>query len=296
MRTESITMRCPAKLNLSLRIRGRRTSGPHAGYHELVSLMTKINLHDTLELRRLDRPEFTITCPGHPELETPDNLVLKAARQLVPAGQGVAVTLRKEIPHGAGLGGGSSDAASTLMAVSQLFGLDVDATRLHEIAAGLGADVPFFLLPEGAAMATGIGTQLRPLHRLPQLTFLLLHPGFGVSTPWAYQAFAALQSDKNGQNILTLSSRNDKKISRSWVLRTLRNDLETAVVASHPRIGELKRRLLDFGAIASLMSGSGSSLFGVFEDGSAAQRAQQLLGEEQGNTRLWCRMVQNLTP
>ncbi len=290
-----LSLRCPAKVNLFLRILGRRQDG----YHNLVSLMAKVTLFDELILRRLRRSTIKLICPQNRQLESDDNLVMRVARELLPADIGVEMELHKSIPIGAGLGGGSSNAAAALLGLNQLFELKQDTQRQHQLAARLGADVPFFLLKQSAAMATGIGTTLRPLSRLPKLALLLVYPRVAVSSAAAYRAFAHATEAGSEQISLTLSSSNDKRncgmgaaSAAHCVARMLHNDLETVVAQQLPQIQELKQRLLAASALAATMSGSGSTVFGLYAGEEEARRDEKQLQQEH---HLWVKQVATLS-
>ena len=184
----------------------------------------------------------------------------------------IAIALRKRIPAGAGLGGGSSDAAAVLKGLNVLLSLGFNEDRLRTLASQLGADVPFFI-PCRPARVQGVGEILTPLPPLPVKWFVVTVPPFGVSTRWAYRRFDELlsQTDAVGNFALT---------NGHWPETELFvNDLERAVIPAHPLIGELKARLLQSGAEAALMSGSGSAVFGMFHNHSLAEQAAQVLGK-----------------
>ena len=252
---------CPAKVNLYLKVLSRRQDG----YHDLVTVMQPLTLAD--ELRLTPGPGLTLEC-GHPEVPSgPENLVWRAAERFGAATGGeprVHIHLQKNIPVAAGLGGGSSDAAGTLMALNELAGKPLALPALYELAAGLGADVPFFLQP-GPAVGRGVGTVLSPLD-LPPYWYVLLNPGLPVSTAWVYknldvQALAAVDAPEpetwNGDH------------PESWVA----NDLESVTLVHYPELRGWLAKLSQAGARAQGMSGSGPTLFGLFHDREAAEAA-----------------------
>jgi len=269
----------PAKINVFLRITGRRPDG----YHLLDSLMVPINLCDEIKLETWnvergtwnDARTITVTC-DEPTLPTDEtNLAYKAAVLLCTEANvqaRITIDLRKRIPAGAGLGGGSSDAAAVLKGLNTLLAVGFDESRLCSLAARLGADVPFFI-PCRPARVQGIGEILTSLPALPPKWFVVVVPSFGVSTPWAYRRFDELppQTDATGNMIF---------IPGQWPTKQLLvNDLERAVIPTHPLIGELKEQLLQLGAESALMSGSGSSVFGMFGGRGTAEQAANALGE-----------------
>ena len=252
---------CPAKVNLYLKVLSRRQDG----YHDLVTVMQPLTLAD--ELRLTPGPGLTLECE-HPEVPSgPENLVWRAAERFGAATgrePQVHIHLQKNIPVAAGLGGGSSDAAGTLMALNELAGKPLALPALHELAAGLGADVPFFLQP-GPAVGRGVGTVLAPLD-LPPYWYVLLNPGLPVSTAWVYQnldlpALAAADAPEpetwNGDH------------PESWVA----NDLESVTLIRYPELRGWLAKLSQAGARAQGMSGSGPTLFGLFHDREAAEAA-----------------------
>jgi 4-diphosphocytidyl-2-C-methyl-D-erythritol kinase len=253
----SLTLHAPAKLNLTLRVLGKRDDG----FHEIDTTMVKLpGLVDRLDFQEADRFSFHCDQPGVPGDES--NLVVKAARAY-EAAAGIScrhsITLTKNIPHGAGLGGGSSDAAATLLGLDQLHDGRLGASRLHEIAASLGSDVPFFLSP-GAARCTGRGEIIEPVAAPPTMRVLLLKPWFSVPTPDAYGRW----SESRELPGVTYSPQETHGIP-------LVNDLERPVFAKHRFLAELKQWLLDRReTAAALLCGSGSTLFAILHEDADA--------------------------
>jgi len=253
----TLTLPAPAKLNLSLRVLGKRADG----FHEIDTTMVKLpGLADQLTFHQSSGFSFQCDTPGIPNDET--NLVVKAVRAYELAAKTpckFAITLQKNIPHGAGLGGGSSDAATTLLALDQLHDAKLGPARLHEIAASLGSDIPFFLTP-GAARCTGRGEVIAPAPSPPSLNVLLLKPWFSVPTPDAYGRWGGAP-ELPGVRYATQEV--------NGVL--LVNDLERPVFAKHRFLAELKQWLLDRReTTAALLCGSGSTLFAVLDDSANA--------------------------
>lgn len=247
----------PAKLNLSLRIRGKRPDG----YHELETLMVTLpGLADRLTLSPSETFSFTCDDPSLPTDGT--NLVVKAVRAFETVSSlpcHIHIHLEKRVPHGAGLGGGSSDAASTLLALNSLHGSPLDLAALTDIASSLGSDIPFFLTPE-PSWCTGRGEIVQPAKPFVPLPVLLFKPSFGVSTQDAYGRFAS------GEEISGINYS-----ARKFPFGELINDLERPVFAKHRFLAELKQWLLDHPATeAALMSGSGSTVFAILKDPSQA--------------------------
>ena len=263
-----ITIESPAKVNLILKVLRRREDG----YHDIASLMQKVSLADEMEFT--PRKEgIALACPGS-DLPTGDgNLVVRAARALfAEAGfaGGVEITLRKRIPSAAGLGGGSSNAATTLTVLNSLFQFGFDRERLIGIGARLGADVPFFIYGS-SAWAFGIGEILEPAETPAGMWLVLVNPGFEVPTKWVYQSLnLPLTKTPLKYTIPTFSGVRD-------LAAALSNDLETVTVARHPVLEELKGFLRRQGALGSLMSGSGPTVFGLFDNEPDAIKAEGAL-------------------
>ncbi|MCF8032021.1 MAG: 4-(cytidine 5'-diphospho)-2-C-methyl-D-erythritol kinase [Desulfarculaceae bacterium] len=263
-----LALEAPAKVNLHLRILGRRPDG----YHDLATLMQPLDLADTLEVE-LGGRGLGLTC-DRPELEGPDNLVLAAARAYYQAlGRPPAARfhLTKRIPVAAGLGGGSSDAAAALLALNALHQSALPPERLAALAAGLGADVPFFLAG-CSAWCTGIGQRVEPWEDFPCLNYVLVNPGFALSTAWVYQHFD-LQWTNTPQTIKIKRPRR----TGDFFDELLFNDLEVVSLREHPVLGEIKAALSKAGAEGCLMSGSGPTVFGVFADASRGEEAAHRL-------------------
>lgn len=258
----------PAKINLSLHVLRKRPDG----YHDLASVMQQISIND--ELTYSLRPEgIVLHCPGTDLPTNEQNLVYRAAQAIFHHTDytgGVEIVLKKNIPSAAGLGGGSSDAAATLMALNDLCSLNVSQTDLMKIGAKLGADVPFFIFAT-RAFAAGIGDELQTLSDLPQLHLVLINPAFPLSTKTVYENL----------NLTLTKKKNNYRIPRFYalgdVIRELHNDLEAVSFRMHPQLNAFKQMLLDEGALGALMSGSGPTLFGIFADERSAREAQDAI-------------------
>jgi len=280
MRQDRLTLKAPAKINLFLRVTGRRSDG----YHLLATWMQKVSLYDVVELA-LCPDGIRLHCSGGGVPDDRNNLVYRAAELFLQATQGrrrgpaagVAIGLTKGIPVAAGLGGGSSDAAATLRGLNELFGCGCSAEELAGLGLRLGADVPFFLADASACLVTGIGEILQPVEPLRGYRVLLVNPGFSVSTRWVYQTFA-LTKKEDASNLVN----SQEGVVEAHALGcpvpsvALGNDLETVTVASYPEIGQLKEELLRNGAVKALMSGSGPTVFGLFADGGGADASYAL--------------------
>lgn len=264
----------PAKINLSLEVRRKREDG----FHEIESLMVPITLEDTLEIERVEGSGIEFSC-SDASLPTDDsNLVVRAAKlffqETVHAGQ-VRIALEKRIPHGAGLGGGSSDAATTLIGLDALFETRLGVEVLANMAAKLGSDIPFFIY-RSAAVIRGRGEVVSPVTFAEKLRLLLLKPPFAVPTPWAYQHWQGSQE---------LPDVNYAAQPFSW--GRLVNDLERPVFGKFIFLALLKRWLLAQPETAgALMSGSGSTMFAVLRNPDDGEVLEQKATAEFGDT-LW---------
>ncbi|MBC2711311.1 MAG: 4-(cytidine 5'-diphospho)-2-C-methyl-D-erythritol kinase [Desulfosarcina sp.] len=283
-------VKAPAKINLFLRITGKRPDG----YHDLYSLMCPLALYDVLTLT-LGGKEVGIVCdhPGVPE--DASNLAARSARLFLetmfagntPPVSGLTIHIEKNIPVGAGLGGGSSDAAAVLTALNDHFGQPLSTPALMALAARIGADVPFFIF--GApALVTGIGDRLDPFPHLTPWTALLVYPNEVVSTAWVYK------------NLNLRLTKDEKKLSKfnfdGRILNVdehLVNDLESVTERAFPVIKRIKRLLLAHGAAGAMMSGSGSTVFGLFANSERAISARTALCNNQ-QSKNWTLYVADL--
>jgi 4-diphosphocytidyl-2-C-methyl-D-erythritol kinase len=265
-----------AKINLHLGVVGSRQDG----YHELRTVFQAISLHDMLEVERVRRPGIDLAISGAPLDPGPSNLVWRALDALtreLRLGGGWRARLRKRIPMEAGLGGGSSNAAAALMAGARLSGRTIAPERLAELGAGLGADVPFFLVG-GRALGVGRGDEIYPLEDGPRRAVLVvLAPGTSVSTAEAYRWIDRKLTKAAAAHKLWVSC------ARSWSLEDaeLLNDFEAVVFSKYPRLRQIKRRLLQAGAAGAALAGSGSAVFGLFQNPAQARRAAQKFLDEQ---------------
>ena len=264
-----------AKVNLRLEVLGKRADG----YHELRTIFQTVSLHDSLRLRRSRRPGITLSVTGNETLSQEPrekNLVYRAVdalRRELKLRAGVEILLEKRIPAGRGLGGGSSDAAAALLGYLRLTERKMGAAQLMSIAAGLGADVPFFLFG-GRALGVSKGDEIYPLPDIPKVSLLIVSPAdIHVPTPDAYRWLHAPELAS-----LTKSAANHKLFkfcALCWSAQEtfLSNDFEAAVFQRHSRLGKIKRDLLHRGASEALLAGSGSAVFGVFPSPAKARRA-----------------------
>jgi 4-diphosphocytidyl-2-C-methyl-D-erythritol kinase len=275
----ALSVAAPAKINLFLQVIGRRQDG----YHELRTLMCCVGLYDRLHLRFGTRSnEFFCKYPQVPS--DGRNLACRAAEcfnkhlaaETNSIAQNLSIQLIKSIPAGGGLGGGSSDAAAVLKACNRFYGEPFNRDRLTAMALTLGADVPFFI-DQVPALATGVGEKLSPYDGLSPLGVVLVYPGFGISTAEVFKNLN-LRLTKCEKKIRYFSFINEKFSAT----RHLCNDLESAVVERFPIIKRIKKELLDKGAMGALMTGSGSTVFGLFANLADARAAARLLKRQNG--------------
>jgi len=262
---ETLHLESPAKVNLRLEILKKREDG----YHEIRTVLQKIGLHDTIRFSLRKGKGISIKS-DHPDLPIgKSNLIYKALQSIIKGSNyqgGVRVEIEKRIPLGAGLGGGSSNAAIVMKAMNQLLGLNLSREKLMEKGLEIGADVPFFFL-EGAAVGSGIGERLKKIE-LPNLWYVLIYPNFEVSTRWAYQNFV-LTSKRIHCNL-------DKLLKGSGgIPGILFNHLESVVLEKYPQINMMKEILSSVGAMGAMMTGSGPTVFGLFQNEKSAAEAYE---------------------
>lgn len=270
--TQSLSLPSFAKINWSLRILGKRPDN----FHEVRTTLQTISLHDQLDFELSGDQQIALSC-NDPEIPTDNrNLIVRAAQALsdrYKIGKGVQIQLEKSIPLQAGLGGGSSNAAVALLALARLWQIDSSAKDLLTIAADLGADVPFFLFG-GSALATGTGTRLSPLPDAGVHNLIVIAPKVSVSTREAYASLQAALTSDTAEFILSSSQKAGVSTdSLPWLHSEFANDFESVIFDIHPEIRLVKEVLLAAGASAALLSGSGSSVFGVFADQKSQQQA-----------------------
>ena len=272
--TRPVTVRAHAKINLDLRVLGTRPDG----FHELRTVFQALALHDTIEC--VPRPgPFAIECEAAGVPLDRSNLVWRAAeslwRSLRREGpvKDMLVRLHKRIPLQGGLGGGSTDAAATLAALAHAWRVALRPNQFVDVAATLGADVPFFL-SGGTALGLGRGDEVYPLADLPRHWIVLLVPGFGVSTADAYNWYDSERDLSRGA-----SAREPQHVPGPWPSRAAQmiNDLEAPIARHHPEIDQMRTALRRAGALAAAMSGSGSAVFGLFQKRADALAAVERL-------------------
>ena len=275
-----LNLRAPAKINWFLLVLARRKDG----YHDINSLMQYVSLYD--DLLFYSASSLQVICDS--EIPPEDNLVYKAASLLqkyASCRKGIKIILHKNIPTSAGLGGGSSDAASTLLGLNTLWGLGLKKRELAAMGLEIGSDVPFFLNGP-SALIQGRGEGITHMDFDSSMTLLLVKPPVSVSTAWAYKSVKKLT--KKTIDIKLFCRAFDERDFGS-LSNMLKNDLEKIVVKEYPVVGKIKNGLLEQGSVLSAMSGSGPTVFGVFESTANASSAAREFGEH------WCRVVTTVT-
>jgi 4-diphosphocytidyl-2-C-methyl-D-erythritol kinase len=277
-----MTVTSPAKINWFLYVLNKREDG----FHEILSPFQKISLYDSLRFEPADDVLLT------DESEITDNIILKTIDLLKEAGhnsqRGVHITLNKEIPVSAGLGGGSSDAAMTLMTLNKLWSLDISNDELMSVASEIGSDVPFFI-GDGFSIIKGRGELIDPRSIEQAYDILLVNPGIKISTKWAYENNKEYFNLKNENTITEEFIRSYNRRDFDSMRNIMSNSLEAPVFKKYPEIKEIKAKLNRAGAELSLMSGSGSTVFGVFKDGVSATEAEKQF------SGYWTRVVKTLS-
>jgi 4-diphosphocytidyl-2-C-methyl-D-erythritol kinase len=266
----TITLHSPAKINLCLSVLNRRPDG----YHDVEMLMQMVGLADQVSVT-LGGKSIRVRCDSQAVPSGAGNIAWKAAVEMLRlAGNdiGLEIEIKKNIPVAAGLGGGSGNAAAVLAATNRLLGMGLDRDQLAEIGTRIGMDVPFFFYGP-TAIARGRGELLAELPPLERFRVLLVNPGFETSTAWVYNNVNLRLTKKAGCN--KISSLNLQNI-----VKGLHNDLESVTAFAHPEINRIKQALLDTGAAGALMSGSGPTVFGVFNDEKSFRAAADDLSRE----------------
>jgi len=279
--TTNLSFKAPAKINLYLKVLSRR----HDGYHEIESVMQKITLFDRLHLAKQGK-SISLSCPGGKVSEGPENLAYRAAETFFSAvgrRTGVRIVLEKNIPVAAGLGGGSSDAAAVLHGLNLLMDAGLPLTDLLRIGLQLGADVPFFVNDYSCAKVTGIGERLEKIEPLQGYWIVVVNPGFALSTKWVYENLP-LTSGINPYILARGQNRSsDSLVVSHELVNLLGNDLEAVSISRYPEIGDIRKELINRGAAAALMSGSGPTVFGLFADIEEAQQGFAHFAGRYGN-------------
>ncbi len=284
----SFTLPAFSKINLKLRVLGRRADG----YHDLDTIFQTVSLHDNITITVTESSEINLSCDDRRLPTDETNLVIRAARALQKrfgVSKGARLHLEKRIPTQAGLGGGSSDAAVTLIALAHLWELPASAPDLIDIGSRLGVDVPFFFVG-GTARGTGIGDNVAALRDAPQKFLLILKPAANISTSDAYQILDERSlTTPNSKSILSSSQRTE--VFEIADFDALENEFEPVAFDLAPEISRAKAALLNAGAQTALLAGSGSAVFGIFDSEDAQRRAIQAIELETGWRVFPCKTV-----
>jgi 4-diphosphocytidyl-2-C-methyl-D-erythritol kinase len=277
VKAAQVTVRAPAKINLVLRVLDRRSDG----FHAIWSLMQTVELYDDLRIaiHPDSSPTVELRCDDSTLPADQTNLVYRAAALVLERTRRrvrIVIDLQKQIPMGAGLGGGSSDAAAAVVGLNQLLGMEWPRTTMEEIGQLLGSDVPFFF-GSPTAVATGRGERVMPVELPATRWVVLVNPGFSVDTRWAYRQLSS--SRKEVRPISERLCQLEQKPVLTWdeILDVAGNDFEPPVFAAHAILAEIKARLIRWGAELALLSGSGATVFGLFADQEKAVKAQASL-------------------
>lgn len=267
---EGLTVCGRAKINLTLDVLNRRQDG----YHNVRMVMQQIELCDYIHLIPCPRQEGIRIACSHPGVPRDDNNIAYRAAQLVKdffkIGEGIIIKIDKNIPVAAGLAGGSADAAAVIRGLNNLWGLGMDTDCMMELAAKLGADVPFCLLG-GTALAEGIGEILTPVNAPAKLDFLLVKPGVPVSTAWVYKNLdlGSIEERPDIEKMLQALNKGDK----GEIASRLKNVLETVTASRYPEILAIKQSMIEMGALGAAMTGSGPTVFGIYRSREEAETA-----------------------
>ena len=271
-----IELKALAKINLGLDVLGKRENG----YHDVRMIMQSIYLYDEVKIEKKDTPEIEVVSNLNFLPTGEDNIAYKAARLLqeeFKISDGVKITLKKHIPVAAGLAGGSSNAAAVLFGMNRMFRLGLSQKSLMERGVKLGADVPYCIM-RGTVLAEGIGEELHKLPAMPKCTVLIAKPPVSVSTKTVYEALDSKEITEHPDidGIIEGLERQDLK----KIAGCMGNVLEDVTIPMHPVIDEIKQVMKDCGALGAMMSGSGPTVFGLFESRAAAREAQRRIREK----------------
>ena len=276
---QEITVRAPAKVNLCIRILDRLPNG----YHELWSLMHSVDVFDHLNIRlNPDHDRIHIRCDNHGLPVDQRNLVYRATEAVLRRAEqsiGVDIVLQKAIPLAAGLGGGSSDAAAMIYGLNHLLKLEWELPYMSEVGAELGSDIPFFFHAP-CAVVRGWGQEVIPCVLPGQRWVVLVNPGFPIETKWAYEQLASCRSHVQPLSPWTASVEEGLSISWAEAIEAMENDFEPSLFPVYPILEFIKEKLRALGAGAALLSGSGATVFGVFDDPERAHAAAKQLRDD----------------
>lgn len=279
----SIVVEASAKVNLSLDVLRKREDG----YHQLEMIMQTVELHDTIHIEKADMG-IRVTCDSREVPLEMENIAAKAALFII--GQysiksGLKIHIEKRIPVAAGLAGGSADAAAVLRGIDSLFSMDLTSAELNILAKRIGADVPF-CLKGGTMFAEGIGEILKPLEPFSGINVVLLKPKIGIPTSWVYENLDLTKINDRPDTKLLIEAVRDRNVR--MLATNMKNVLEYVTIPSYPIVQRAKDKLMELGALGSMMSGSGPSVFGLFGSREAAERAYEAVVDKRWDSYLTC--------
>ncbi len=281
----SFTIKSPAKVNLFLKVLGRRSDG----YHELVTLFHRISLHDRLILKKINWPQFRLIIRHSKLGPARKNLIYRAyqtLRQVASWKGGVEVTLEKNVPIAAGLGGGSSNAAHFLLGMNRLFDLKLSQKTLTKLGAQLGSDVPFFLSETNQAVGTGRGEKVKPIPAQGRLWFVLIVPHFRISTPLVYRKLRAAPLTRISHDVTITSVFSGHQKKGKW-LTFLRNDLFQTSCSIRPELKQIGALFDQLGVTRWLMSGSGPTMFSIHKSTREAMRIARIIRRQKPSVKVF---------
>ena len=271
---DKINIKAKAKINLGLDVCRRLENG----YHEVKMIMQTVDIYDELEVIRLDNDEILLTVDSNDDLgDISDNLIYKAAKLMKDEfgiKTGVKIHLKKNIPVAAGMAGGSTDAAGTMLAINELFELGQTKEKLMELGVRLGADIPYCIMG-GTALAEGIGEKLTVLPTPPKASVLVVKPPIMVSTKWVYETLRANELERHPD--IDGMAEAIKAGNLEGIIQRMENVMETVTEKKYPIISDIKDMMKEKGALNSIMSGSGPSIFGVYGKEADAQTAAEYI-------------------
>lgn len=260
---EHISLKARAKINITLDVLGKRDDG----YHELEMIMQSVNLCDNIFIKKdIHSPQINLSCEGRRLPEDERNLMYRAAKLIkekYDINEGIAMKLKKNIPVAAGLAGGSSDCAAVLYGLNILFELNIPFEEMLDMGKSLGADVPYCLM-RGTVLASGIGEKLRRLPPFPNCFVLLAKPPVGVSTAGVFADLSLEETIPHPDNKRVTELIKEGKLQD--ICQNMQNSLEAVTIKKHPIINDIKKEMLENGALGSMMSGSGPTVFGIYKD------------------------------
>ena len=272
---DSIELKAYAKINLGLDVLGRRENG----YHDVKMVMQTVELHDTLRLTKSDRPGISLKCNDKTLPLGSENLIYKAILMIqeeFSIAEGVKAELHKEIPVAAGMAGGSTDAAAALRGMNELFQLNLSEAELMERGVKIGADVPFCIM-QGTALSEGIGEKLTRIHSMPSCSILIAKPRIMVSTKYVYEHLVLNDTTHHPDIDGVLSGIQSQDLMK--MAGSMGNLLESVTEKEYPVITEIKNRMIQYGAVSALMSGSGPTVFGLYKEKEEAKSALNKIKE-----------------